>query len=252
VTSIDINCDMGESYGRWTLGSDAEIMPYVSSANVACGGHAGDPNVMSATVRLAKKHHVAVGAHPGYADLAGFGRRLFPMLDEEVRNMVLSQIGALYAIARAEGYEISHVKPHGALYNEAMRDARLAAAVVGAVAAFSRHLPLFCLPGSEVERRAGDLGLIAVAEGFADRAYEPTGSLVDRFVAGAVYADPDAAADQALSLARGELLTSDGSVLRLRVATVCVHGDNPSALGIARAVRARLEASGFNIAPPGR
>ena len=170
MTTIDINCDMGESFGRWTLGSDAEVMPYISSANVACGGHAGDPNVMAATVRLAKSHGVAVGAHPGYADLAGFGRRYLPMLEDEVRNMLLAQIGALHAIARAEGYELSHIKPHGALYNEAMRDADLARHVVGAIRAFSQSLPVYCLPGSEVERAAHESGLTAVLEGFADRA----------------------------------------------------------------------------------
>jgi UPF0271 protein len=252
MTGIDINCDMGESFGRWTLGADAEIMPFISSANVACGGHAGDPNVMAATVRLATQHGVAVGAHPGYPDLAGFGRRQIPMGADEVRNMMLAQIGALAAIARAAGCEISHVKPHGALYNEAMRDASLAVAVVAAIRDFSTLVPVYCLPGSEVERAAVEAGIRSVAEGFADRAYEPNGSLVDRSLPGAVLRNGQAAADQGLSLARGEVVAADGTLLRLRVGTICIHGDNPAAVEIVRAVRERLERAGITISPPAK
>ncbi|HET9495134.1 MAG TPA: 5-oxoprolinase subunit PxpA [Chloroflexia bacterium] len=252
MSAVDINCDMGESFGRWTLGADAEIMPHISSANVACGGHAGDPNVMAATVRLAAQHGVAVGAHPGYPDLAGFGRRHIPMRVDEIRNMVLAQIGSLAAIARAEGREISHVKPHGALYNEAMRGPSLAAAVVAAVRGFSKMVPVYCLPGSEVERAAAEAGIPAVSEGFADRAYEPNGSLVDRSRPGAVLQNDQAAADQALGLARGEVIAVDGTLLRLRVGTICIHGDNPGAVEIVRAVREKLERAGFTISPPAR
>jgi UPF0271 protein len=243
---------MGESFGRWKLGSDAEIMPYISSANIACGGHAGDPNVMAATVRLAVQHAVAVGAHPGYTDLAGFGRRHLTMTGDEVGNMMLAQIGALAAIAKAQGAEIRYVKPHGALYNEAMRDVALAAAVVAAVRAFSESLAIYCLPGSEVERAALEAGMQAVSEGFADRAYEPNGSLVDRTVEGAVLQDGQAAANQALSLARGSVLARGGTELPLGVGTICIHGDNPAAVSIVRAVRECLEQAGFVVAPAAR
>jgi UPF0271 protein len=252
MTSIDINCDMGESFGRWTLGSDAEVMPFISSANVACGGHAGDPSVMAATVRIAKQHGVAIGAHPGYPDLAGFGRRQLAMSHDEVRNMMLAQIGALHAIARSQDAEINHVKPHGALYNQAMRDPRLARAVVEAIRAFSRSLLVFCLPDSEVERAAHGLDLPVALEGFADRAYEPNGSLVDRTLPGAVLSDEEAAGEQAVELARGQVRARDGTVVRLKVDTICVHGDNPAAVALVMAVRARLERAGLSIAPPAR
>ncbi len=250
MTTIDINCDMGESFGRWTLGHDAEVMPYISSANIACGGHAGDPNVMAATVRLAVQHKVAVGAHPGYSDLAGFGRRHFHMSSDEVRAMLLAQIGALCAIARSEGCDLNHVKPHGALYNEAMRDPVLASAVVGAVKAFSADLPVFCLPGSAVEQIAQELDARYVLEGFADRAYEPNGSLTERSLPSAVVHEATAAAEQALSLARGRVAARDGTRLALRIETICIHGDNPAAVEIVRAVRARLEQAGYVVAPP--
>jgi 5-oxoprolinase (ATP-hydrolysing) subunit A len=243
---------MGESFGRWTLGSDAAVMPFISSANVACGGHAGDPNVMAATVRLAKEHGVAVGAHPGYPDIAGFGRRHLEMSPEEVRNMMLAQIGALHAIARAHGCEISHVKPHGALYNEAMRDEVLAHAVVKAVWSFSRLIPVFCLPGSEVERAAREEGVLHVLEGFADRAYESNGSLVHRRKQGAVLQDEKAAVAQALGLAAGEITAIDGTPIPLTVDTICIHGDNPSAVAIVRAVRSALESAGYAVSPPAK
>jgi UPF0271 protein len=247
---MDINCDMGESFGRWTLGHDAEVMPYISSANIACGGHAGDPNVMTATVRLAVQHKVAVGAHPGYPDLAGFGRRHFTLTGDEVRAMLLAQIGALYAIARSQGCDLSHVKPHGALYNAAMRDTALARAVIGAVKAFSADMPVFCLPGSAIAAVARELGTKCVLEGFADRAYEPNGSLADRSVRGAVLHEAPSAAEQALSLARGIVTARDGTELALRIGTICVHGDNPAAVEIVRAVRARLEQAGYAVTAP--
>jgi UPF0271 protein len=174
------------------------------------------------------------------------------MTGDEVGNMMLAQIGALAAIARAHGGDVSYVKPHGALYTEAMRDATLATAVVAAVRAFSGSLAIYCLPGSEVERAALEAGVKAVAEGFADRAYEPNGSLVDRTVEGAVLQDGHAAANQALSRARGSVLARDGTELRLGVGTICIHGDNPAAVSIVRAVRERLEQAGFVVAPPAR
>jgi UPF0271 protein len=247
---IDFNCDMGEGFGAWRMGPDEEIMPYVSSANVACGGHAGDPNVMTATVRLAGFYGVAVGAHPGYPDLQGFGRRFIRFTPDEVARFVLYQMGALWAICRAEGVELMHVKPHGALYNAASTDRELADAVVGAVRAFSAELPLYCLPGSALERAAREQGLWVVSEGFADRAYEPNGLLADRSLPGAVLTSPQQVAAQAVALASGQVAARDGTPLALQVGTICIHSDTPGAARNARAVSAALKAGGFAIAHP--
>lgn len=247
MKQIDLNCDMGESFGSWRMGHDAAIMPFITSANVACGLHAGDPSVMEATVRLAKQHNVAVGAHPGYPDMQGFGRRIIPMSPVEIRAYVLYQIGALWAIARGLGVELSHVKPHGALYNYAAVNRDLARPVAQAVASFSKDLPLFCLPGSEMEMAGGELGLLIVKEGFVDRAYEPNGSLVDRNKPGSVYSDPAAAAQQALGLAAGSVTCVDGSDLAVEVSTLCLHGDNPAARDIARQVRETLTGNGYEV-----
>lgn len=247
MTTIDLNCDMGESYGRWTLGDDEAIMPFISSASVACGGHAGDPSVMLRTVRLAKARNVAVGAHPGYPDLQGFGRRTMSLSADEVLAMLLYQIGALAAIARSEGVELNHVKPHGALYNQACADRSLAEAVAGGARRFSRELPLFGLPGTYLERAASDAGLRFVAEGFMDRAYEPSGQLRARTEPGAVHRDPAVAAEQAVSLARGEVRAWDGTLLRLSVQTICVHGDSPGATAIARAAKEALTGAGVAV-----
>ena len=181
---IDLNCDMGEGFGPWRMGRDEEIMPYITSANVACGAHAGDPNVMTATIRLAKKHGVAVGAHPGFPDLIGFGRRSLAMDAEEVERWVLYQIGALAALAKADGVSITHVKAHGALYNSAALDPKLAAGIVRATRAFSSEVYLFCPPGSEMDKQATELGVKVVREGFADRGYEPNGLLMKSFFSG--------------------------------------------------------------------
>src|SRR5215216_4173192 len=175
--TIDLNSDLGESFGRWTLGSDPDLMRTITSANVACGFHAGDPGVMRSTVRLARAAGVAVGAHPGLPDLAGFGRRKMAVSPEEVEDMVLYQVGAIAAIAAAEGVRLQHVKPHGALYNMAVKDAALAAAIAHAVRAIDARLLLFALPGTELEGAALTAGLRVAREGFADRAYESDGSL---------------------------------------------------------------------------
>ena len=248
--AIDLNCDMGESYGRWTLGDDAQMMQHISSANVACGAHAGDPDVMARTVRLARDAGVAIGAHPGYPDLPGFGRRALSLSPEELRNSLLCQLGALGAIARAERCELSHVKPHGALYNQACANADLARWVVAGLALFSRELPLVGLPGSYLEEAAGELGLRYLREGFADRAYEPNGSLRDRRMHGAMRDDPEDAAQQAVKLATGFVDAYDGGRISLQVDTMCVHGDTPGAVAIARAVREALEAEGIRVAAP--
>ena len=247
MPTIDINCDMGESYGRWVLGHDEAVMRYISSANVACGGHAGDPNVMEQTVLLAKEHGVAVGAHPGYQDLAGFGRRVLPMSVDELRRSITAQIGALYAIARSVGVELHHVKAHGALYNLACVSPPDAQAIALAVRSFSQDLPLYCPPGSQMEAAANEAGIDVVSEGFMDRLYEPSGLLVDRHVPGSVLNDPIEAAQQALLLANGTVSARDGSTIQLKAQTLCVHGDNPAILALLPAARAALEEAGYVI-----
>jgi len=251
MTNIDINCDMGESFGHWKLGDDQAIMPYITSANVACGAHAGDPNVMAETVRLAVKHKVAVGAHPGYPDLPGFGRRTMQLQREEVVNTILYQLGALSAVAHANGAELTHVKPHGALYNEASQDRQLADSIVEAISRFSTSLALVGLPNSQLEAAAHGARLPFLREGFADRAYEPNGLLRNRKLPDALIAAPERAAEQALQLARGQVTAADGSTLVLQVDTICIHGDTPGAASIARAVREALRGAGFNVAAPG-
>ncbi len=238
---------MGESFGPWKMGHDAEVMPNVTSANIACGAHAGDQNVMAATVALARRHGVAVGAHPGFADLQGFGRRSLQLSPEELRNLVLYQLGALWAFARSEGVVLHHVKPHGALYNMACADPAIARPVAEAVAKFSKSLAIYCLPSSFLEQEAASQGLMAVPEGFADRAYQPNGSLADRSTPGAVMSDPRLAAARARELAMGSVTCVDGSSLNLTVRTICIHGDNPGAPGIAASVRAALTEQGFQI-----
>lgn len=249
---IDLNCDMGESFGRWELGSDAEILPHVSSANIACGAHAGDPAVMRRTLRLAKQHGVACGAHPGFADLAGFGRREIPISPAEATDLVLWQIGALEAIARSEGVTLRHVKPHGALYNMAARDAKLAAAIAAAVAAFDRSLLLFGLAGSGMLQAGRTAGLTVAAEGFADRAYEPDGSLTPRRVEGAVIHDTADVVARAVRMVRdGRVVARNGAEIPLKVDTICVHGDTPGAAQLARALRAGLEEAKIRVTSAG-
>jgi len=238
---------MGESFGTWRKGADEAIMPYITSANIACGAHAGDPDTMAATVRLARSHGVAVGAHPGYPDLIGFGRRPMSLSRDELIHRLLFQLGALWAIARGEGLELSHVKPHGALYNSACTDLDLALAVVDALAAFSAGLPLVGLPASRLEQAAHQKGIPFMREGFADRAYEPDGSLRDRRRPGSLLASPEEAAAQAVQLARGSVRCYDGSKLTLNIDTICIHGDTPGAADIAARVRGALEAEGIVV-----
>ena len=249
---IDLNADMGESFGSWRMGQDEELMPQITSANVACGAHAGDPNVMRATVKLAKKHRVQIGAHPGFPDLQGFGRRPMQLAPDEIEAYVLAQIGALWAIARSEGADLSHVKAHGALYNLAVKDRLVALPIVRAVAHFSRDLFLYCLPGSKQEEVARAHGIKTIPEGFIDRAYEPNGSLVDRRAPGAVVSDPAEAARNALALANGSIVTRDDSVLKVQVETLCVHGDGPNAPQIARSAFAALLLAGYSVQAPSR
>jgi UPF0271 protein len=249
---VDINCDMGESFGRWELGADADVLPHVSSANIACGAHAGDAAVMRRTLRLAVRHGVACGAHPGFADLAGFGRREIPVSGSEVRDLVLWQLGALDAIARSEGIRLRHVKAHGALYNMAARDLPLAEAIAGAVAEFDRALVFFALAGSGMLDAGRRAGLEVAAEGFADRAYEPDGSLTPRSLAGSVIHDVEDVVARAVRMVRESRVTARNGVdIPLRIDTLCVHGDTPGAASLARALRVGLEAAGVEIAAAG-
>ncbi len=250
---IDLNCDMGESFGRYRVGADEALMPFITSANIACGYHAGDPLVMDRTVRLAVEHGVGVGAHPGFPDLMGFGRRQMQLSPEEVENYVLYQIGALAAFAKAAGTELAHVKPHGALYNMAAKDAELARAIVRGIARFSRELIVVCLAGSAMVEAAKEAGLRVAREGFADRAYNPDGTLRSRRLPGALIEDPQVAAERAIRMVReGVVVAHTGEEIPLRVDTICVHGDTPTAVEIAKTIRRELETAGIEVAPMAR
>src|SRR3954465_8412385 len=248
MATIDLNCDLGESFGAYTIGADEAVMGSITSANVACGYHGGDPRVMRRTVRLARQAGVAVGAHPGFPDLVGFGRREMRMTPQDVEDMVLYQIGALAGIAQSEAVRLSHVKAHGALYNMAVRDAGMAGAIARAAAAFDPRLIFFALPGSGVARAGTAAGLQVALEGFADRAYEPDGSLTPRSRAGAVIHDPERVVQRAVRMAvDGVVAATDGSKLAMRVDTICTHGDTPGAQGLTRALRAGLERAGVTV-----
>jgi 5-oxoprolinase (ATP-hydrolysing) subunit A len=250
---IDLNADVGESYGAWSIGHDEALVPLVSSVNVCCGAHAGDPLVIERTVALARHHGVAVGAHPGYPDRDGFGRRDLAMSADELRASLLYQLGALAGFTRLAGLELRHVKPHGALYNAAARDAALAAVIAAAVAEFDPQLVLVGLAGSRLLDAGRNAGLAIAAEAFADRAYEPDGSLRPRTLPGAVLASPEAAAEQAVAIATlGRVTAYDGTSVALAADTICVHSDTPGAPELCRAVRAALTGAGVTIAPLGR
>ena len=249
---MDLNADLGESFGLWTLGDDVALVEHITSANVACGFHAGDFSVMERTVALCARAGVAIGAQPGYPDLLGFGRRAIPFAPDEVESMVRYQIGALEAFCRAAGVEMQHVKPHGALYNQAAADEALAAAIARAVARFSRDLVLFGLASSRpMASAAADAGLRFVPEAFADRRYDRSGRLQPRSETGSVMADAGAAAAQAVSIAVDARVTAaDGSSVSIAAETICCHGDTPGAVAIAAAVRAALEAAGVPVSAP--
>ena len=250
LKSIDINCDIGESFGPWKMGADDDVMPNITSANVACGAHAGDPRVMRRTVRAAKQHGVSVGAHPGYADLQGFGRREIQADPAEVEDSLIAQIGALAAIAKAESVPLRHVKAHGALYNQAARDRRLAAAIAAAIKAFDPSLVMFGLPKSPMIEAGVEAGLRVAAEGFADRSYEPDGSLTPRSRPGAVIHDPEVVVERAVRMIRdGIVLTVTGQEIPLKIDTLCVHGDTPGAAELVKRIRAGFEAAGIQVRP---
>ncbi|MBI3630211.1 MAG: LamB/YcsF family protein [Candidatus Rokubacteria bacterium] len=245
---IDLNCDMGESYGRWTLGADAEIMPFISSANIACGFHGGDPHVMRKTVELALRHGVAIGSHPGLPDLMGFGRRRMDVTPEEVRDYIVYQTGALREVVALAGAALQHVKPHGILYNMMEADEELAEAA--GAAAMGMTLILMTAASGRFDARCRKMGARVASEGFADRAYQVDGRLVSRKVAGSLITDPQKAAAQAVRMAtEGKVRTLDGADIDISVQTICCHGDTPGAQQIVRAVRAGLEKAGCRVKP---
>lgn len=249
TATVDLNCDCGESFGAWQMGDDAALLPHVTSANIACGGHAGDPGVMRRTIRLARQHGVAVGAHPGYPDLQGFGRRSLPLSPAEVADSVLAQIGALHALTRAEGVPLVHVKPHGALYNDAAVTPALAEAIAAAVAAFDRGLILVGLAGSALIAAGEAAGLRVAREAFADRRYEADGTLRRRGLPGALIEDDQQALTQAIAIvAEGRALTLDGAAVPIAADTICLHGDTPGAAARAALLRRGLAAAGIAVA----
>jgi 5-oxoprolinase (ATP-hydrolysing) subunit A len=249
---VDLNADVGEGVGPWPMGDDERLIPLVTSVNIACGAHAGDPLTIDRTVRAAAAHGVAVGAHPGYPDLVGFGRRDLDMAPDELEASLVYQIGAIAAFARAAGTPLRHVKPHGALYNLAARDPAVATTIARAVARVSGDLVLVGLAGSAFGSAASDAGLAFAAEAFADRAYEADGTLRSRRQPGAILESPDLAAAQALSIVRDGCVTShDGRVVAVRADTICIHGDTPGAAEFAAAIRAALAGAGVTIAALG-
>lgn len=241
---IDLNCDMGESFGQYKLGNDEAIMPFITSANIACGFHAGDPMVIQSTLRLAKKYQIAIGAHPGWSDLQGFGRREMNLSAEETEAVVLYQIGALAGFAKAEGVELHHVKPHGALYNQAAKDRALANAIARAVKAFSADLILVGLAGSSLIEAGAELGLRVANEGFPDRNYNADGTLASRKQANAIIEAPAEVAAHALRLSQKGI---DFSGDHVEVDTLCLHGDHPHAAENAKAIREVLSKNGIEV-----
>lgn len=250
MTVIDINSDLGESFGAWKMGDDAAMLDIVSSANVACGFHAGDPAGILRTLRAARQRGVAVGAHVGYRDLAGFGRRNMDPSSEELVGDVIYQIGALKGLAAAAGTAVTYVKPHGALYNTIATDERQANDVITAIRSVDPGLVLLALAGSPLIRQARAAGLAVVAEAFADRAYSADGQLVSRREKGAVLHDPEEIARRIVRMARDGVIRSiDGGDVAIDAQSVCVHGDSPDAVSIARRLRAGLEEAGLSVRP---
>lgn len=246
---MDLNSDLGESFGAWSMGDDAAMLDIVSSANVACGFHAGDAAGILSTLKAAKARGVVVGAHVAYRDLAGFGRRNMDVASSDLVADVIYQIGALQGLAQAAGTTVKYVKPHGALYNTIAQDRRQATDVINAILAIDSSLVLMALAGSPLIGWARDAGLSVVAEAFADRAYTPSGTLVSRREAGAVLHDETLIAQRMLTLVReGVIEAVDGSMVRVEADSICVHGDSPGAVAIARKIRQRFESEGVQIA----
>jgi len=248
---IDLNSDMGESFGAYTIGADEEILRWVTSANVACGWHGGDPHVMRQTVARAKALGVAVGAHPSYPDLLGFGRRPMQITRQEARDYILYQVGALRAFVEAAGLTLQHVKPHGAIYNVAAKDRELSLGIAEAVKEAGGDLILMGLPDSEMLKAGQEVGVRIAREAFGDRAYNEDGSLVSRKIAGSLITDPDRVAERVIGLAQGRVTAITGKEIRFQAETICLHGDTPGAATIARRVRERLEKEGAQVRPLG-
>jgi len=248
---IDINCDLGESYGEFRVGNDAKIMPHITSANIACGFHAGDPMTMAQTVNLAKKNNVAIGAHPGYPDLLGFGRREIQLTLEEVKNYTIYQVSALQGFARTAGAGLQHVKPHGALYNTAVKDEKISKAVVESVKALDGNLIIFAPPKSVLAKLTVDAGLRVAYEFFADRAYNADGSLVSRKQPNAVIQEKRKVVERVIKMVKeGIVLSFNGEIVNLgEVHTICVHGDTPTAVELAETLKKGLMKSGIEVKP---
>lgn len=247
MLTVDLNSDLGESFGHYTIGNDANVLPLITSANVACGFHAGDPSVMAKTVAIAESNGVAVGAHPGYPDLNGFGRRRMAMDPNDVTNMITYQVGALAAFTK--GHHLHHVKPHGALYNAAGKDLDLAVAICKGIKRVDPELPIYGLSGSNLIKAAEQVGIPSRSEAFADRAYQADGSLVPRSQKGAVLTDPAEVAQRAVHMIKDQAVTAiTGEKVPLKVDSLCVHGDNEAALAIVKELRKTLKANGIALA----
>ncbi|WP_324730724.1 5-oxoprolinase subunit PxpA [Pseudomonas paeninsulae] len=246
MNSLLLNCDIGESFGPWQMGMDAEVMPYIDCANIACGFHASDPSTMRKTVALAVSHDVRIGAHPAYQDLVGFGRRSMDCSAQEVEDLLLYQIGALEALCRSQGTRVSYVKPHGALYQDMMRKPDILRAVMRAVASYDKSLPVMLMTTSDnrqAQAIGDEFGISLWFEAFADRAYDAAGFLVARSQPGAVHHDSDVIVNQAVTLAKGDaLVASDGSALPLQAHTLCVHGDNAGSVAAVQRIRQAFDA----------
>ncbi|TPQ26375.1 hypothetical protein C2U70_31575 [Bradyrhizobium guangdongense] len=251
MKTIDLNCDLGEGFGAWQMGNDEAMLELATSVNVACGFHAGDPDIMRRTVELAKARGVSIGAHPGYNDLRGFGRHpILGLKASEIENLVAYQIGALQAIATAAGHKVTHVKAHGALSNVACEDDMTAKAIAAGIRAVDPNLIFVVLANSKLVKAGEDANLPMVHEVFADRAYEDDGNLVSRKKPGAVLHDAKAIADRVVRMVQdGAVVSVTGKVIKMRTDTVCIHGDTPGAVEIARNLRDALKASGIQVAP---
>lgn len=256
MKKIDLNCDMGESFGAYKLGMDEEVIQYISSANIACAWHAGDPSVMDRTVVIAVEHGVGVGAHPGYPDLLGFGRRDMDCTMDDIRNYMIFQIGALQAFCSVHGTRLQHVKAHGALYLAAVENEEVARAVAEAIVSVNPELLYVALAGAkgELVRRIGEeVGLKVVYEAFPDRAYTPEGTLLSRRLPGAVIKDPQEVSQRALRMVKeGVVIAVDGTTIPLEAQTLCVHGDTPTAVDLVRSIRETMEADGVAVTPMGK
>ncbi|SNZ03301.1 UPF0271 protein [Terribacillus aidingensis] len=248
MQTIDLNSDLGESFGAYTIGNDAAVLKYISSANIACGFHAGDPNVMVETVKTAAELGVGIGAHPGFPDLAGFGRRNMNLSPKEIYHMVVYQVGAIQGAAKACGTHVQHVKPHGALYNMASKDAAMAEAIAEAVHAVDPELVLFGLAGSELVRAGEKMGLRVAQEVFADRTYQPDGALTPRTQSNAMIHDVTVAVNRVVRMIQEEKVTAvDGTDIAIQADTICVHGDEPEALRFVQQLRERLRTENITI-----